>query len=376
MPVARSRAGVTQPSFVPQAAHPDYRVRGLDRPWAMTCTRSKAVMLQPSAEPVATAVSTESFKVLIVDDDRDARDAVEVAVETFGHSCALAHDGLEAWEMHCADRADIIISDWKMPRMDGVELCRKVRSDDPARAYTHFIFVTGNADKAHATEAMRAGADDYLVKPIDIDDLETRLAVARRVLLLHRELRASNKALRSDSERALLEARVDPLTAVSNRLALSEDLQALTARAARYQHRYCAALCDVDQFKAYNDCYGHLAGDEALRQVAHAIQEELRRGDGFYRYGGEEFLAILPEQSLLEATAGMDRVRQAVERLQIPHAPGANTPFVTISVGIAALGPESPGSLEDWLRRSDAALYSAKAHGRNRVEIEGAHVLC
>jgi diguanylate cyclase (GGDEF)-like protein len=326
-------------------------------------------MLPVATEP-SPGANVEPFKVLVVDDDQDAREAVEMAVRSFGHSCRISRDGLEAWEMHSADRADIIISDWKMPRMDGLELCRRVRSDDPSRTYTHFIFVTANADKAQAAEAMRAGADDYLRKPMDIDDLETRLAVARRVLMLQRELRAHNRVLRSDSERALVQARTDPLTAASNRLALAEDLEVLAARAARYRHRYCAALCDVDQFKAYNDHFGHLPGDDVLRNVARAIHEALRGGDDFYRYGGEEFLAILPEQSLTEAAAGMDRVRKAVQDLQIPHAPQASLPFVTISVGIAELGPESASSMDEWLRRSDKALYAAKAHGRNRVEIE------
>ncbi len=330
--------------------------------------------LAADGEPSA---ATESFKVLIVDDDRDIREAVELAVSSFGHTCALACDGRQAWEMHTRDRADIILSDWRMPKMDGIELCRLVRSDDPTRPYTHFIFVTANDDKAQAAEAMRAGADDYLTKPVDLDDLEMRLTVARRTLALHRELRSQNKILIRDSARVSIEARTDSLTAASNRLALTEDLQALAARAERYHHRYCAALCDIDQFKAYNDHYGHLAGDDALRSVAHAIQCELRRGDRFYRYGGEEFLALLPEQTLSEAAVAMDRVRRAVESLRIPHAPAANGPYVTISVGIAALGPDAgKDSLEGWLHRSDTALYAAKARGRNRVEVEGKAVSC
>jgi diguanylate cyclase (GGDEF)-like protein len=312
------------------------------------------------------------LKVLVVDDDDEARAAVAMAVRRLGHSCAVARDGKEALEMHAADSADIIISDWKMPRMDGLELCLRVRAGDPARAYTHFIFFTANRGNADFVEGMRAGADDYLLKPMNFDQLEARIAVARRVLTLHRELRASNIALRRDSERALVAARTDPLTAAFNRLALAEDLEALAGRSARYQHRYCAALCDVDQFKSYNDCYGHLAGDDALRTIAHAIRAELRQGDGFYRYGGEEFLAVLPEQSLSEAAGGMNRVRRAVESLRIAHAPNAGSPFVTISVGIASLRAGSSSAIDEWLRRADSALYSAKSLGRNRVESNGA----
>ena len=325
--------------------------------------------IEPEALPNATP---ESLKVLVVDDDRDAREVVEHAVRYLGHSCSVAADGLVAWEMHGVDRADIIISDWKMPRMDGLDLCRKVRADDPTLAYTHFIFVTGNGDRMHAAEGMGAGADDYLIKPIDIAQLEMRLAVAQRMLKVQRELRARNIALRRDSERAIALARTDSLTTAFNRRALSEDLRALAGRVTRYGHRYSAALFDVDDFKAYNDTFGHLAGDEALRAIAGAISDQLRRGDGFYRYGGEEFLVILPEQSLVEAAAGVERIRLAVERLHIAHAPSTGVPVVTVSAGLAALEPDSPSSIDDWLRRTDAALYVAKAHGRNRVEVEAA----
>jgi diguanylate cyclase (GGDEF)-like protein len=135
----------------------------------------------------------------------------------------------------------------------------------------------------------------------------------------------------------------------------------------RYGHRYCAALCDIDAFKAYNDSFGHLSGDDALCLIAHTIQKHLRTGDTLYRYGGEEFLVILPEQSLADAGAGMDRVRNEVEKLGICHSAMVPGPFVTLSVGIAALGR---GTVDDWLRRADAALYRAKALGRNHVEVE------
>ncbi len=313
-----------------------------------------------------------SLKVLVVDDEPDTRDAIECAVRGLGNTCTSAGDGVEAWDAHGRDRADVIISDWNMPRMNGIELCRKVRAGDPSLPYTHFIFVTANHDKSCAAEGMRAGADDYLAKPLDLQQLETRLTVARRMLLVQRELRARNTALRSDSERAMVAARTDSLTTVLNRLALKEYLESLAARVSRYGHLYCAALCDVDNFKAYNDYFGHLSGDEALRAIAEAIQAQLRCGDGFFRYGGEEFLAILPERSVVEASVGIERARIAVERLEIAQAPGIGAPFLTISAGIAALGTDASPSIEDWLRRSDAALYAAKGRGRNRVELEKA----
>ena len=323
-----------------------------------------ATEVTPSPAPM------EALKVLVADDEPDCRESLQEAVRYLGHSCSVARDGQEAWEMYEADRADVILSDWKMPKMDGLHLCEKVRSADSTGAYTHFIFVTGNSDRSHFIDGMHAGADDYIVKPFDVDELKARLDSARRVVMLHRELRARNSTLRHDSERAHAAARTDSLTEAFNRLALKEDLEALAARASRYGHKYSAALFDVDEFKAYNDYYGHLSGDDVLRKVARAIHDGLRRGDVFYRYGGEEFLVVLPEQSLAEAAQGMDRVRQEVERLQIAHSPAAELPIVTVSAGVSALRAAPGESIDEWLRRADAALYTAKAGGRNRVALE------
>jgi two-component system, cell cycle response regulator len=327
--------------------------------------------MQAMADPTHVAARAESLRVLVVDDERDCRDTMEAAVRCLGHSCSSARDGAEAWEMHEANRADVILSDWNMPRMDGLQLCQRVRTQDSNRPYTHFIFVTGNSDKAHFIHGMNAGADDYIAKPVDLDELQARLVVAQRVVSLHRELGERNASLRHDSERAKAAARTDPLTEAFNRLALEEDLATLSARASRYGHAYCAALCDIDGFKAYNDHFGHLPGDEALRKIARTIQGALRGGDAFYRYGGEEFLVILPEQSLAEANVGLERVREKVERLAMPHAPASGVPFVTISVGMAMLRADPAETIDDWLQRADTALYVAKARGRNCVAVEG-----
>jgi diguanylate cyclase (GGDEF)-like protein len=315
---------------------------------------------------------TDALKVLVVEDDADCREALEGAVLSLGHSCSTARDGIEAWERYEADRADVILSDWQMPRMDGFHLCQKVRGDDSNRSYTHFIFITGNADKAHFIHGMRAGADDYIAKPVDLDELEGRLAAAQRIVILQRDLRQRNSSLRHESERAGVDARTDPLTGAFNRLALKEDLEALAARASRYGYKYAAALCDVDDFKAYNDQFGHLPGDDVLRRIVGTIHDEVRRGDVLYRYGGDELLVILPEQSATEAARGMDRLREEVEHLRIPQARAARSPLVTISVGVSALGGESGESVDDWLRRADSALYVAKTRGRNCVAVDGA----
>jgi two-component system cell cycle response regulator len=328
----------------------------------------------PSRTDAPPALGAESLRVIVVDDDESSAAGLAAAVARLGHTPRIARNGEEALSLHRANRADVILSDWRMPRMDGFELCKAIRAaevgDPGASPYTYFVFVTASGDKAHFIEGMHAGADDYLPKPVDFEELEVRLEAARRVIMLYRRLATSNERLRKDSALSFQAARTDSLTTISNRLRMKEDLDRLDSRVSRYGHRYCAALCDIDRFKDYNDAFGHQAGDDVLRRVTCAIRNELRRGDTFYRYGGEEFLAILPEQSLEQGASVMDRVRRAVEQLRIPHAPSASLPFVTVSIGVAELNSGSTGGTEGWLGRADRALFGAKARGRNRVETE------
>jgi two-component system, cell cycle response regulator len=329
--------------------------------------------------PAATRPSvSSSLKVLVAEDEEGARAALVAAIRSLGHSCRGARDGLEAWQMHLRDRADVIVSDWQMPRMDGLELCRRTRVSGDEGTYTYFILMTSYDDKEHFISGMEAGADDYHKKPVDLDELRARLVSAARVLSVYRELAEKNARLRRDSQAQFRVARVDALTQVANRLSMEEDLKALWARVERYGHRYSIAICDVDKFKDYNDRYGHLAGDDVLRQVAQAIRQELRAGDGIYRYGGEEFVVVLPEQSQKEAFVVLDRIRASIEKLgivsSIPADPQGGKPapprFLTISAGVAELDPAIDSSSQDWLRRADSALYRAKEAGRNRVEVD------
>jgi two-component system chemotaxis response regulator CheY len=161
-------------------------------------------------------------------------------------------------------------------------------------------------------------------------------------------------------------ARRDTVTTIANRLSLDEDVRVLWDDVARYGHRYSAVLLDIDWFKAYNDHFGHIAGDAALRAVAETLRDELRLGDGIYRYGGEEFLVLLPEQSAEEALAVAERLRRAVERRALPTVVGNGV--ITVSAGVAELDLSLDQDSTSWLGRADAALYQAKAKGRNRCE--------
>ncbi|MBA3952747.1 MAG: diguanylate cyclase [Rubrobacter sp.] len=312
------------------------------------------------------------MKVLIAEDDAVSRTILQRAVEKLGHEVLAAEDGGRAWDLYGeAPDVEVVISDWMMPEVDGLELCRRVRAEErgDGRGYTYFIFLTALGDREHLLQGLEAGADDYLSKPLDRDELGMRLTSALRVTELHRRLAFQNEELEELNRMLFEQSRADPLTSLGNRLRLREDLEILHGRAKRYGHSYAVVLCDVDHFKAYNDHYGHLAGDDALRRVAEAISSGLRGGDAAYRYGGEEFLMVLPEQDVGVASTIADHLRRTVEALGIPHEANASGGVVTISAGVAILA--ETGDADDLLREADAALYEAKEAGKNTVRTRG-----
>ena len=291
------------------------------------------------------------MRVLIADDDAPSRLLLCAAVARLGHECAEASDGEEALARFHEIQPDVVITDLEMPRLDGAGLVRRIRSA-PDVAYAFVVVVTAQSDEGKTRDAMEAGADDLILKPIQPADLERKLIAAQRVTTLHRRLHR--------------DARQDALTGVGNRLRLAEDVVALCGRVDRYGHAYCAVLLDVDHFKGYNDGAGHQSGDEVLRAVAEALAATIRSGDTLYRYGGEEFLVLLPEQTLDGAALAAERLRAAVEALDLRH-PGGGA--VTVSAGVAGLGTGAC-TPEDVFELADRALYRAKQEGRNRVAVE------
>ncbi len=310
------------------------------------------------------------MRVLIVDDEAVPRLMLKMAVESFGHDCMVAEDGSEAWDIYQNTGIQVIISDRMMPGLDGIELCRRVRQR-PQDGYTYFVFLTALGEKRELLSGIQAGADDYLTKPLDPDDLHMCLLVAARITALHRELQEQRSELKRLNQQLFEQGRRDPLTQMGNRLRLMEDMHSVIAQAQRYGQHYCVAMCDIDHFKSYNDCYGHLAGDEVLRSVAKVITETCRASDVAYRYGGEEFMLVLPEPSAVQAFAAAERVRKAIEALAIPHAAAPPPGIITVSIGIASLEPADPNAVHLWFKRADEALYRAKQAGRNRVAASG-----
>ena len=299
------------------------------------------------------------LRVLVADDDASCRLVLRAAVERLGYECTVATDGNDAWRLFQEAPPDVLITDWMMPGVDGPELCRRARQR-PDDGYTYVILATALGEHEHVLEGMEAGADDYLTKPISPFDVRARLVAAKRVTQLHKELERLNEVLAT-------QARTDPLTGLGNRLLLHEDLATLHDRAVRYDQGYCVAICDLDDFKRFNDTYGHLAGDAALIELGHLLARETRSGDRAYRYGGEEFLVTMAARSLPDAMVAMERIRSSVEQLAISHEASRAGDVMTISVGVAAWNYEDLDTPTTVLDRADAVLYQSKAAGRNRV---------
>jgi two-component system, cell cycle response regulator len=305
------------------------------------------------------------MKILVAEDSASSRLVIERALVDLGHECILAEDGTQAWEHFQGSGAEVVISDWMMPGIDGDELCRRVR-DDPEAPYVYFIILTSLEGRRHVINGMRAGVDDYLTKPFDPAELEARLIAAARVTSLHHRLARQGAELERLNANLFEDSRRDHLTGLGNRKRLDEDLKEWTARAERYGDIFSIALFDVDNFKGYNDSLGHQAGDGVLRSVADTLLRGCRLGDVAYRYGGEELLVAFAGQTLEHAITASERMRAAIETMAIPFGPPSSK-TITASAGVAELDTADGASFAKLLGRADAALYEAKKGGRNRV---------
>jgi diguanylate cyclase (GGDEF)-like protein len=304
-------------------------------------------------------------KILVADDDPGSRLVAQSAVQALGHECVTAANGDEAWQLTMQLSPDVVVTDRDMPGLDGIALCHRIREEHDG--YTYIILLTALDHPDQVLAGMQGGADDYLTKPLKPFDLQTRLLAAARVTELHAELARARAALEDQMH-------TDPLTGLRNRVGLTADLEHVHNVSERYHHSYCIAMCDIDFFKAYNDTYGHPAGDQALRAVAATLTAHVRKGDRIYRYGGEEFLILLPEQTMAEAATALNRVRAQLHTLAIEHRGAGRAAVLTISVGLAASRPAHRVCSSELVAQADTALYEAKTTGRDRIALATALV--
>ena len=300
----------------------------------------------------------ETQTVLVAEDDPIFRHLLQRQLEGWGYKAIIARDGHEAWkalqEPNCPE---LLILDWMMPGVDGLELCRRIRRKESGH-YEYILLLTGKDEKENVVEGLNSGADDYLTKPFDIGELQARLRAGKRILALQRELIQAREALR-------FEATHDALTGLWSRGATLQLLGVELQRSARNNTSTGILMADLDHFKNINDTHGHLTGDEVLQEATYRISQAVRSYDFVGRYGGEEFLAVLTNCTLDELRIIAERIRSAVADLPI-RTKAADIP-VTVSVGAVVSG-RGAHDLE-FLAAADAALYEAKRTGRNRVVI-------
>ena len=298
------------------------------------------------------------MRVLVADGDQESREALEAAVRKAGHECLAASDGDAAWELFLEQSPHVVVADLLLPGHDGLSLCRRIRGHDAA-GRTYLLVLASSTTDEDVLSGLSAGADDYLVKPVDPASLHSRLMVAHRVTTLHAEIARYRSAL---SDRT----RTDPLTALSNRLRLSEDLASMHERTQRYGERFAIALCSVDGFADYRERFGEAAASRVVQVIGSALAGGVRKSDLVYRFGGAEFAIVLPHQAWAGALAAMDRLRQTVQDLNIED--GENPAGVlTLSAGVSVVGPTRAVSSERLIEEADQALSRARSRGANRV---------
>ena len=304
---------------------------------------------------------SDNFPILIAEDDPVSRKLLEKILIKAGNKVVSVDNGQKALALFNENFFPIILTDWMMPEMDGLELCRAIRKNIYP-GYVFIILLTAKDSKDDIIRGLGAGADDYLTKPFSHAELVARLNTGKRVLELEKSLKDANEEIRILSI-------TDPLTGTYNRGYLTERLPQEIKRAKRYSRALSIIICDIDHFKNVNDTYGHLVGDEVLKDFAQCIRHSIRHDvDWMARYGGEEFLIVLPETEVNGATAMAERLRGELSQ-RVTDAQDKKI-SITASFGVAGFSPDTPDeriSPEALIKKADKYLYQAKRDGRNRA---------
>jgi len=306
------------------------------------------------------------MRILIAEDNPAFRQLLEELLVTWGYDVVVARDGNEAWQvLMTKDAPQLAILDWKMPGMEGIELCRKVRNDAKEN-YTYIILLTSQQRDEELVIGMEAGADDYIIKPFKHNELKVRLRAGRRIIELQNELLAAREILQA-------KAAHDSLTGLLNHEEILGTLDKELARSERDGACVSIIMADIDHFKKINDTYGHIAGDVVLRITAEKMLSMMRPYDSIGRYGGDEILVVLPECCIECAAAFAERLRSCISSDRMDTSEGIIP--VTISLGVATSHKDIKRDEHSLVRAADTALYKAKENGRNRVEVASDDVM-
>ncbi|HEY6000523.1 MAG TPA: diguanylate cyclase [bacterium] len=314
-------------------------------------------------------------RCLVVDDSPSIRSAVRTVLEAMPAVGRIveAVDGLDALALLAREPADLIITDLQMPRLDGFKFLSAVR-DNPRLRDAMIIMLSSRGESVDKVRGLNIGANDYVTKPFEAGELQARAAVMLRMRDLQEELQRKAAALERANRELERLAHEDDLTGLPNRRLFFARFEKELQRSRRMGKPLAVLMIDIDHFKAFNDRHGHLAGDLALRAAGGALLKAIRAYDCAGRYGGEEFVTLLPETDAAEALVVAERVRSRMAALtfKLPGADAADAPpGLTVSIG-AASWPEVPAlRVDDIVAAADSALYRAKSLGRNRCERGG-----
>jgi two-component system, cell cycle response regulator len=299
------------------------------------------------------------MRILVAEDNPVFQSMLRNMLSKWGYEIVMADNGRDAWRILQEDPVpNLAILDWMMPGLDGVEVCRRVREAAQQR-YIYVLLLTAKTEQKDLVEGMEAGADDYITKPFNTHELRVRLRAGRRILELQEQLLHAQDALRE-------QATHDGLTELWNRTSILEILEKEAARSEREQSPLAVLMADLDYFKQINDRHGHLAGDIVLRETARRLRAQIRTYDAIGRYGGEEFLVVLPGCDQSGGLTQAERLRESIHCE--PFATTAGEIPVTCSFGLCWTDRPELAGTNNLLRSADAALYKAKRMGRNRVE--------
>src|SRR2546426_593176 len=300
------------------------------------------------------------MKALIADDELMSRKLLQKTLERAGYEVAAVENGRLATEQLCpADGARLALVDWVMPELDGPGVCREVRKRKQ-QSYVYMVLLTSKESKEDVVAGLESGADDYLTKPFDPEELKARLRTGLRILDLEDRLIEAREEMR-------FQATHDGLTALWNRGMIVDLLGRELARSIRENFSTAILMCDLDHFKSVNDTYGHLVGDDVLKETAKRLLASVRSYDFVGRYGGEEFLIVLNNCDPAFAVARAEEIRNTIAQRPVQTSTGPVP--VTISLGLLLSHQCGTRSVEELLREADTALYAAKAAGRNCVKL-------
>ncbi len=326
----------------------------------------------PLTEAAKHPFTRETFKILVIDDDPMTLLSLSRLLNGSGNTVFTADNGEKGLRLAFEKKPHLLITDWRMPKLNGIDLCRALR-ENPATRHIYIIMLTGKESDEELIQALEAGADDFMVKPFTPKVLEARVRSGERIIgyqqMIHRDREVIQQyadLLASANQKLQNMAMTDVLTGLPNRRSALNRLKDAVAESIRHKEPLCCIMIDLDHFKQVNDKYGHDVGDKVLKEIAGIFLSSARSYDMVSRIGGEEFLVICDRSSLVEAGLLAERLRMAVELHRFFHG---NIPVkTTISLGVAAWSSSMTDG-EEMTKEADIALYQAKQMGRNRVVI-------